>query len=104
MPASDFINLASNPSFLGNNLIRTQHLIGTSKYTQPSVNEIIGLHQMRVAHQKYKHEDLTEVVYRGHAHGIATIRYRRIDGLWKFAGLTPDIRWTEGEYEKIFLP
>jgi hypothetical protein len=50
---------------------------------------------MRVAHQKYKDDELKEVLYQGHALGKATIQYRKIDGVWKFAGLEPDIRWTE---------
>ena len=29
-------------------------------------------------------------------------RYKKIDGVWKFAGLCPDIRWTEGEFDKVF--
>lgn len=67
-----------------------------------SDSEITGLHQMRVAHQKYKDEEQTEVLLKGHAHGKATIRYRLVDGTWKFAGLTPDIRWAEHDYDKVF--
>lgn len=42
---------------------------------------------MRVAHQKYKDEDLAVVLYKGHAHGKATINYCLVQGSWKFAGL-----------------
>ena len=28
--------------------------------------------------------------------------YKRIDGVWKFAGLCPDIRWYEHDYDKVF--
>ncbi|KAK4248224.1 Scytalone dehydratase [Corynascus novoguineensis] len=102
MPAEEFIGMASNIRFLGNARIKTQHFIGAGKWVLSSDGEITGFHQMRVAHQKYKDAELTEVLHKGHAHGKATVRYRRVDGVWKFAGLTPDIRWAEHEYDKIF--
>lgn len=102
MPAKDFVGMASNARFLGNARIKTQHFIGASKYLKTGNDEITGYHQMRVAHQKYKDDELSEVLYQGHAHGKATIQYRRVDGAWKFAGLTPDIRWAEHDYDKIF--
>jgi scytalone dehydratase len=102
MPAEDFVKLVSSPKFLGNARIKTQHFIGASKWVQSGENEIIGFHQMRVAHQKYKGDDLADVSYKGHAHGKATIHYRLEDGDWKFAGLEPDIRWSEEDYAKIF--
>lgn len=94
--------MASNESFLGNRRIKTQHFIGASKWLQISDSEITGYHQMRVAHQKYKDDELKEVLYMGHAHGKATVKYRIVDGIWKFAGIEPDIRWGEHNYDKIF--
>ena len=47
---------------------------------------------MRVAHQKYADDEPTEVAVKGHAHGKGTIWYRRVDNIWKFAGIEPDIR------------
>ncbi|TQV90950.1 hypothetical protein V2A60_008410 [Cordyceps javanica] len=102
MPAADFVNLVTAPAFLGNPLIKTQHFIGATKWVKTSQNEITGHHQMRVAHQKYKNADLKEVLHQGHAHGKATIHYRFVDGVWKFAGLVPEIRWFEHDYDKIF--
>jgi len=102
LPAADFIGLASNPHFLGNVRIRTQHFMGQTRWVETGDGAIKGHHQMRVAHQKYKDDALTEVLCKGHAHGAATVHYRRVDGVWKFAGLEPDIRWSEGEYERIF--
>ncbi|KAK3629716.1 hypothetical protein LTR22_021806 [Elasticomyces elasticus] len=105
MPAEQFVGMASNPHFLGNKRIRTQHFIGASRWAQSEDgSEMKGTHQMRVAHQKYKDDELSEVLYKGHAHGNATVHYRRVDGAWKFAGLEPGIRWVEhlAEYEKMF--
>jgi scytalone dehydratase len=102
MPAADFLSLASSQQFLGNIRIKTQHLIGAGKWVQTAEDEITGYHQMRVAHQKYTDDELTEVIHKGHAHGKATIQYRRVDGIWKFSGLEPDIRWAEHELDKIF--
>lgn len=94
--------MVSSPHFLGNKRIKTQHFIGATKWSQVSPTDIIAEQQMRVAHQKYKDDELKEVQYQGHALGKATIQYRKIDGVWKFAGLEPDIRWTEFDNDKIF--
>lgn len=102
MPAEQFLGMASSEKFLGNPRIKTQHLIGAGKLTQTSDDEITGFHQMRVAHQKYKDDEMTEVLHKGHAHGKATVWFRRVDGTWKFAGLRPDIRWAEHDVDKIF--
>jgi scytalone dehydratase len=102
MAAEEFVGMVSNAHFLGNPRIKTQHLIGAGQWVQVGMDEIIAFNQMRVAHQKYVDDELKEVLYTGHAHGKATIRFRRVDTEWKFAGLTPDIRWAEGEYAKIF--
>ena len=102
MPADGFVQLASNSHFLGNQRIKTQHFIGASRWASTGNGEITGLHQMRVAHQKYEDDDLKNVLYQGHAHGKATVRYKKVDDTWKFAGLTPDIRWSEFDYDKIF--
>ena len=57
---------------------------------------------MRVAHQRYKDAELKEVVKKGHAHGMGTIWYRRVGGVWKWAGIEPGIRWSEFDHEGIF--
>lgn len=102
LPVEEFIGMASSPHFLGNARIKTQHFIGASKWTQPDEGQIVGFHQMRVAHQKYGDDELKQVLYHGHAHGKATTYYRNVGGQWKFAGLVPDVRWTEFDCDKIF--
>ncbi|KAL8783973.1 MAG: hypothetical protein Q9195_009228 [Heterodermia aff. obscurata] len=102
LPAEGFVSLASSAQFLGNPRIKTQHFIGASKWVKSGDEEVTGCHQMRVEHQKYKDDELKEVQYQGHAHGKATIYYRLCGGIWKFAGLVPDIRWAEHDYDKIF--
>lgn len=102
MSAEEFVGMASSQKFLGNVRIKTQHFIGATEWIQVGEGQIKAFHQMRVAHQKYKDDELSEVLYKGHAHGKATIHYRCVDGAWKFAGLEPDIRWAEGDYDKIF--
>lgn len=95
--------MASSPHFLGNKRIKTQHLVGgASKWIKISQTEITGHHQMRVAHQRYADDDLKSVQFQGHAYGKGKMHYRKVDGVWKFAGLEPDIRWTEFDHDKIF--
>merc|ERR1711964_48889 len=54
MPSDEFVIVASNPAVLGNPLLKTQHFIGGTKWEKVSDDEIIGWHQLRVPHQKYK--------------------------------------------------
>lgn len=102
MPANDFVDMALDPKFIGNPRLKTQHLVGASKWLKTSEVEITGHHQMRVAHQKYADDRMSEVMVKGHAHGKGTVWYRKVDGLWKFAGIEPDIRWSEFDHDKIF--
>ena len=43
-----------------------------------------------------------EEIVNGHAHSTNTHWYKMIDGEWKFAGLSPDIRWFEYDFDKVF--
>ncbi|KAJ5242275.1 uncharacterized protein N7469_000602 [Penicillium citrinum] len=102
MPAQEFLGMASHERFLGNQRLKTQHFVGATKWVQNGEDEITGYHQMRVAHQKYGDDDLKEVAVKGHAHGKATIWYRKVEGDWRFAGIQPDIRWSEYDHDKIW--
>jgi scytalone dehydratase len=102
MPKDEFIMMASDPRFLGNPLLKTQHFVGLSTWKKVSDDEIEGTHQLRVPHQKYADSSLKEVAVKGHAHGIATMWYKRVEQEWKFAGVCPQIRWSEFDYDKVF--
>lgn len=103
MPADEFVAMASDKLVLGNPLLRTQHFIGgASKWEKVSDDEIIGYHQLRVPHQVYTDETLKTVKVKGHAHSHNTHFYKKIDGVWKFAGLNPNIRWSEYDFDDVF--
>ncbi|KAK4220635.1 putative scytalone dehydratase [Podospora fimiseda] len=103
MPADEFIQMISDKAVLGNPLLRTQHFIsGASKWEKVSDTEIIGYHQLRVPHQLYTDETLKTVKVKGHAHSHNTHYYKKVDGVWKFAGLNPEIRWSEYDFEQVF--
>ena len=102
VPADDFMAVVMDPKFLGNPSLRTQHFVGLSIWESISSDEIIGTHQLRVAHQLYKEGSSTEVQAKCHNHGNATVWYKRIDGVWKFAGLKPNGRWSEGDFAAVF--
>ncbi|KAK0637420.1 Scytalone dehydratase [Bombardia bombarda] len=103
MPADEFITMVSDPSVLGSPLLRTQHFIGgASKWEKVSDTEITGYHQLRVPHQVYTDSSMKEVKVKGHAHSHNTHYYKKVDGVWKFAGLNPDIRWTEYNFDQVF--
>ncbi len=102
MPADEYVAMASDPHVLGDPLLKTQHFIGASRWEKVSDTEVVGWHQLRVPHQRYTDETRTEVAVKGHAHGTNQHWYCKIDGLWKFAGLAPEIRWGEFDFEKMF--
>lgn len=103
LAAAEFVAMASDPRVLGNPRLQTQHLVGgASRWTRTGDAAMTGEHQMRVAHQKYADDARREVALKGHAHGSATVWYRRVDGVWKFAGIRPNIRWAEYDHDKIF--
>lgn len=102
MPAEEFIGMISSPLVLGDKTLMTQHFCGASKFEKVSDDEIIGWHQLRVPHQRYKDETRSEVLMKGHAHSTNQHWYKKVDGEWKFAGLNPDIRWGEYDFDKIF--
>lgn len=94
--------MASSPSVLGDPLLKTQHFIGGTRWEKVSDTEVIGWHQLRVPHQKYTDATLTTVKVKGHAHSTNKHWYKKVDGVWKFAGLSPDIRWFEYDFDKVF--
>ena len=102
MPAEEFVKMASDPNVLGDPLLKTQHFIGGTKWEKVSDDEMIGYHQLRVPHQKYTDESQKHVAVKGHAHSYNKHWYRKVDGVWKFAGLSPDIRWFEYDFDKVF--
>ena len=102
MPAAEYVAMASDPHVLGNPLLKTQHFIGSSKWEYVSETEAIGWHQLRVPHQRYTDESRKEVAIKGHAHGSNQHWYKKIGGVWKFAGLAPIIRWGEFDFEGVF--
>lgn len=102
MSADDFVKMASNPQFLGNPLLKTQHFVGLTRWEKKSDTEMVGHHQVRVAHQRYTDNLFKTVAVKGHSHGGATVWYTKVGGVWKFAGLEPHERWFEYDYDKLF--
>lgn len=94
--------MVSSPDVLGDPLLMTQHFIGGTKWERVSDDEIIGVHQLRVPHQRYTDASRSQVAVKGHAHSTNTHWYKKIDGVWKFAGLDPQIRWFEYDFDRVF--
>ncbi|CAI7619971.1 unnamed protein product [Penicillium pancosmium] len=92
MSADDFISMMSSLGFVGDPLVRTQHLIGAASHEW-----------VRAAHQRYLDAELTTVSGRGHGHGNAKHWYKKIGGIWKLAGVRPEMYWVEHDLSTIFL-
>ncbi len=99
--SEEYLNMMKSPMFLGDTLIRTQHLMGANRYEKISDSEIIGHHQIRAAHQRYKADGVT-VETRGHGHSFVKHWYRKVKGEWKLSGLCPKVYWNEHDFDKVF--
>lgn len=102
MKPDEYVAMVSDPGFLGDPLLRTQHLLGMTRWEKRSDDLIVGHHQLRAAHVRYADETQQEEVMRGHSHATNEHYYRLVDGEWKFAGLKPCIRWNEYDFENVF--
>ncbi|GAQ06010.1 probable scytalone dehydratase [Aspergillus lentulus] len=102
MSAEDYMAMVTDIDFLGDPTIKTQHLLGESWWEKISDTEVIGHHQLRAAHQVYTDSTLQTVKLKGHGHATNEHYYRKIDGVWKFAGLKPTVRWNEYQFEDVF--
>jgi scytalone dehydratase len=102
MQSEDYVAMVSNPDFLGDPLLQTQHLIGMSRWDKIADDYIVGHHQLRAANMRYADASRTVQKMSGHAHATNEHYYRKVDGQWKFAGLKPTIRWNEDSFDKVF--
>lgn len=102
MSAEDFVSMISDEGFLGDPCVKTQHLLGATEWERVSDTEVIGHHQLRAAHNRFTGPDMQRVDRRGHGHATNEHFYKKVDGVWKFAGLRPTVRWNEYDFEKIF--
>ena len=103
MSAEEFMRMVTDEGFLGDPCIKTQHLLGASRWSKVSDGFVTGRHQLRAAHQVHTGPDLKAVKLRGHSHALNEHYYQKgADGSWKFAGLKPMVLWNEHEFEKVF--
>ncbi|CAI4217116.1 unnamed protein product [Parascedosporium putredinis] len=111
MPSEDFIAMISDNSVLGDPTLRTQHFVGASRWERVSADEVIGHHQLRVPHQRYDKDPTPGAAAPArprprHPQGPRPLRQhplvQKVNGTWKFAGLRPDIRWSEYDFDQIF--
>ena len=102
MPADDFVAMISDPLFLGDPNIDSQHMLTLSKWERISDTEILGHHQSRAAHIRWN-EGRKTIAATGHGHGVCTMTYKKIDGEWKWAGIKTKVHFNEHEFEKVFL-
>ena len=75
--------------------MKTQHFLGGSKWECLDDGSVSVDNQIRVAHQRYTDEAMTEMVNKGHAHGRTKHWYKKINGSWKLEGVAPALYWTE---------
>lgn len=95
--------MVSNPLFLGDPLVDSQHLLGSSKWVKKSDTLITGDHQSRAAHVRWTNEEKSGVAATGHGHAHIEVIYRRVEGVWKWSGITTHVGWNENDWESVFL-
>lgn len=55
LDAASFIAMISSPGFLGDPLLKTQHLLGACEYERIGEKEIMAKQQLRAGHLRYAH-------------------------------------------------
>jgi scytalone dehydratase len=90
-----YVAILSDMKLLGSKRLKTQHLLGASKWERQGDGTVQVAHQIRVAHQRYVDEDLSAVANKGHAHGVTTHWFRKIEGTWKLEGVAPKLEFSE---------
>jgi scytalone dehydratase len=91
----EYVAILSDAKLLGDKRMKTQHLLGGSKWERSSDGTVQVGYQVRVAHQRYADEDLAVVVNKGHGYGRVQHWYRKIEGNWKLEGVVPQLEWSE---------
>ena len=102
MSVDEYMEMATDKDFLGDHLMQTQHLTGASYYERTSSTEAVGHHQVRAAHMVYSGPDLKVLATEGHAHASNIHGHRKIGGVWKFAGLRPDVFSREYDFPAVW--
>jgi scytalone dehydratase len=89
MPADEFVEMVSGAKMFGDPLLRTQHLVGSSKWEKTSDIEIFGLHQVRSGSLRSNGANKEDAVFESYRTLIVQHWYRKVDDVWKLAGIKP---------------
>lgn len=92
---NEYVAILSDAKLLGSQRLKTQHLIGGTSMNVLQDGSVQLLVQLRVAHQTYLDDELTQVKNKGHAHGATTLLCKSVQGVWKIASVTPRVEWAE---------
>lgn len=91
-----FVAIIGDKKVIGDPRVKTQHLLGASHWGTSDDGDVVVKWQARVAHQRHATEDImSEVVNKGHGHGVVEHTYRKVDGAWKIVGVKPNVGWFE---------
>ena len=99
-----YVAILSDKKLLGGKRLKTQHLLGSSRWERLGEGSVTAEHQARVAHQRYTKDDLSEVANKGHGHGVVQHWYRKIDGAWKLEGVQPKMGFAEFDMQATLTP
>ncbi|KAJ5090554.1 Scytalone dehydratase [Penicillium argentinense] len=80
----------SSADFVGDPLIRIQHLVGAAKHEWVSGTKISVTYQIRAAQQRYENAGLTIVAHKGLGNWKVKHWYKKIEGVWKLADARPE--------------
>lgn len=112
MAAESFVAMMSSPGFLGDPLLKTQHLLGACEWEKVNADFVIARQQLRAGHLRFEDETHKVEKQRGHSHATNEFYFKRVwikdaEGgqggwEWRWAGLKPVVRWNEYDFETIF--
>ena len=88
MAVTEYLRIVASSDGLGDLDLKTQHLLGATRWERVSETEVIGHHQIQMALQKGQRS--------GSSHATYEHYYKRIGEDWKLAGVKPRVWWSKG--------
>ncbi|KAH8898530.1 NTF2-like protein [Thozetella sp. PMI_491] len=100
VPKSTYVAEWSSQKLLGDERVKTQHLLGAVEFELCGRDLAIGTWQIQATHRRFLADGQVAVWI---ANGYVKHFFDRIDGVWKFGGLQPTLPQTQLGQESYVL-
>ena len=92
MPRDEFVGMVSGPQMFGDKLMRTQHLVGASRWRKISEGQIQGVHQMRSKSSRSADSESGAAAMDIERCTVVEHLYVKVENQWQLGGIKPSLR------------